>query len=287
MSQSSSFNFYIGQTLCKVSYIATSKTIKKTYQRHKHTSFEFHYMIKGSCSVLIKDQYVDMHQGEILLIAPNLYHSVKNFSPDFHKLCFNFDFSTNDKKKNQSEINENLTDGFRDFETLLLPAQTQENLLASILKSHNKSLSSLETEELKAHLTLLFLWIIKQMQKKLISPQSGNSNLIDNNTILEFFNMNFHMTNGMDLLAKKLHVSRRHLERIIKKEFGKGYREMIGEIRLEIATDLLRTTDKTISEISEIVGYSNPAGFISFIKKMTGMTPLQYRKQIEKNFFRI
>ena len=75
-----------------------------------------------------------------------------------------------------------------------------------------------------------------------------------------------------------LHVSPRQLHRIIKKSYGKSYREKLSEIRVEIATSFLSGSDKSIAEISELLGYSTPANFSTFIKNATGKTPSEIRK---------
>jgi len=101
--------------------------------------------------------------------------------------------------------------------------------------------------------------------------------------IAQFFNLNFHLPNGAQVLADRLHISRRHLERKLKEQFGKNFRQMQQEIRLEVAMDMLITTDKTIAEIADRVGFSNTASFCTFIKNTTAMTPSQLRRTLRRN----
>lgn len=285
MAPSIQFHFYIGDVKWFVSKLATAKTILANDHRHKHSTYELHYMIQGDCSFLVRDQFVEMKQHDILLIAPNVYHSVKNFSSDFYKLCFYFDFSPSNPKDTISA--QAIIDIFKSSETFLLNAHSQEDLLSSIVKLHDKTLSYFEVEELKSYLTLLFIWIAQNLTKKRSIPLHESDVTVDRNAIIHFFTTNYHLSNGAEILARQLHVSRRQMERIIKKQFRKNYREMLFEVRLEIATDLLKTTNHTVEEIANIVGYNNSAGFISFIKNMTGMTPLQYRKKVRSDSFRV
>ena len=94
----------------------------------------------------------------------------------------------------------------------------------------------------------------------------------------EFFNNNFHLRGGDQVLAGQLHISSRQLDRILKSLYGKSYREKLLEIRLEVSLDLLKFSDKSVASISELTGYSNPASFCSFIKKETGHTPGEIRR---------
>lgn len=49
--------------------------------------------------------------------------------------------------------------------------------------------------------------------------------------------------------------------------------------------DLLLTTEKSVAEISEMVGYSSPANFSTFIKNVTGKTPSAIRREREKYIY--
>lgn len=64
-----------------------------------------------------------------------------------------------------------------------------------------------------------------------------------------------------------------------------SYREKLTEIRIEVSMDLLLTTEKSVAEISEMVGYSNPANFSTFIKNVTGKTPSAIRREREKYIY--
>jgi len=95
----------------------------------------------------------------------------------------------------------------------------------------------------------------------------------------QFFARSFHLNDGCQKLAKRLNVTSRQLNRIIKQAYGMNYREKLNETRLRIALDLLCHGDKSISQIAELLGYSSCANFTIFIKKLTGKTPSQLRTE--------
>ena len=70
-----------------------------------------------------------------------------------------------------------------------------------------------------------------------------------------------------------------YIERVFKKHTGKTLKQAISERNLEHAENLLLTSDLSISEIAETLGYANSNGFIIFFKKNTGMTPLEFKKK--------
>ena len=57
-------------------------------------------------------------------------------------------------------------------------------------------------------------------------------------------------------------------------------------MRSSAASDVYkRQTEKSVAEISEMVGYSSPANFSTFIKNVTGKTPSAIRREREKYIY--
>ncbi len=78
-------------------------------------------------------------------------------------------------------------------------------------------------------------------------------------------------------LAKKMCVSHSVLYRRIKTIFGMTPVTFISYIRINHAIELLKTTEKSVSEISDACGFSSPAYFSYCFRKQTGASPTQYR----------
>lgn len=81
----------------------------------------------------------------------------------------------------------------------------------------------------------------------------------------------------LDELANALHLSKRQTQRILRKNYGKSFREKKQDARLEQAKLLLAGGTGTLQEIAEECGFCSSSAFCNFFKKETGMTPTQYR----------
>ena len=80
--------------------------------------------------------------------------------------------------------------------------------------------------------------------------------------------------------ADKLCVTSKHLSEVVKKGSGKPASYWIsGYVTQEIVT-LLKKPDINMAEISERMGFNNPAHFTRFVKKMLGVSPSEYRQRI-------
>ena len=83
---------------------------------------------------------------------------------------------------------------------------------------------------------------------------------------------------NIDELSLELNISKFHLHRIFKEEFGKNIYESIKAIRLEKAANLLITNKySTITDISKMTGYSSQTSFLRAFKERFLMTPKDWK----------
>lgn len=83
-------------------------------------------------------------------------------------------------------------------------------------------------------------------------------------------------------LAKELKTNTRYLSAVINSRFGMNYSCLLNQYRINDAVNLLvdkRYQDKTIEEISVMVGFANRQSFYASFYKYRGETPKNYRKR--------
>lgn len=80
------------------------------------------------------------------------------------------------------------------------------------------------------------------------------------------------------MTAEYVNKSKNYFSYLFKKELGISFVEYLNQVRVEAAKKLLDTTDEKTYEISEKVGYSDYKYFSSVFKKITGVSPAQYKK---------
>ncbi|WP_010277855.1 helix-turn-helix domain-containing protein [Paenibacillus senegalensis] len=83
----------------------------------------------------------------------------------------------------------------------------------------------------------------------------------------------------LESCAKQLKFHPVYLSRVFKKEVGVTFIEYLTEYRMNVAKTWLKESDLKITEIAERLNYTNSTGFIRTFRKITGMTPGQYRSQ--------
>jgi AraC-like DNA-binding protein len=82
---------------------------------------------------------------------------------------------------------------------------------------------------------------------------------------------------GVDELARTAGLSRAHFSRAFRREFGESPHAYLLTRRLERAAVLLRTTDRSVSDICFSVGLRSVGSFTTSFKRMYGASPTAYR----------
>lgn len=100
--------------------------------------------------------------------------------------------------------------------------------------------------------------------------------------IQEYIETNIHEKIATDELAKQAALSRRTFERRFKQATNNSVLEYIQRLKIEVAKRQFETSRKNISEVMYEVGYSDTKAFRDLFKKLTGLTPIEYRNKYNK-----
>ncbi|UZJ45168.1 helix-turn-helix domain-containing protein [Marinimicrobium sp. C6131] len=90
---------------------------------------------------------------------------------------------------------------------------------------------------------------------------------------------------ALSQVAQRFGLSTRTLNRRFKAATGQTPLEYLQEIRINNARDLLKTSNLTIAEIADKVGYQDTGYFTTLFKKQLAITPREYRATVRAKLF--
>jgi AraC-like DNA-binding protein len=90
---------------------------------------------------------------------------------------------------------------------------------------------------------------------------------------------NYMQERKLDFYADQLHLTPKSLSAAIKKQSGKSAGEWIDDAILLEAKVLLQNKTLTVSQVSEMLNFSDQSVFGKFFRANAGMSPLEYRKK--------
>lgn len=82
---------------------------------------------------------------------------------------------------------------------------------------------------------------------------------------------------GLDFYASHLCVTPRYMSTIVRNVSGKSAKHWIDEATINAIKVQLRYTDKQVAEIANDMNFPNASFFCKYFKRLTGMTPMDYR----------
>lgn len=164
----------------------------------------------------------------------------------------------------QGSIDTELTDVVRKIE---LEFEQQEQADAELVSTYIK----------------VFLKIAVRAKKQQLSTLAIQQNLTDKpmltrlRTLIE---LHYRETKSPSDYADKLNISTKALGKLVKENFGRTLTDMIQERVVYEAKHQLFTTDKSIKEIADYLGYEDPYYFSRLFKNVTSVSPEKYRQTI-------
>lgn len=91
-------------------------------------------------------------------------------------------------------------------------------------------------------------------------------------------------TNGdltLNECAEKLNYSASYIWKVLKNERNTNFTDLVASQKLEMAKELLLTTDMSVAQVADTLHYSNVQNFIRFFSREVGMTPGKYKKEYQ------
>lgn len=127
----------------------------------------------------------------------------------------------------------------------------------------------------------MLLDYMDQINKELIMNQNIHSELILNT--VSYIDHHIYEQLSLVQVAEAFNTNSSYLSRLFKQEVGSSFTEYLHNCRIKKAQHLLHLTNMPIVDISEKLCYTSQSHFTSVFKRISGLTPKQYRLYYEKD----
>ncbi len=240
--------------------------------------------VRGEVSFSSHMNEYTLKAGESFVSSASVFqfHSVAN--SEFYALAFESNFLTS--------MNIDMRFILRMVSQLRLNAS-----VAEVKEENMHSLSSLFdrifvgysanplSECMEASLRHLFCSVIYRVCDAIITNNNSLPSLGVKERSSEYFEKlmtllseHYREQRNVEFYAEKLHISSKHLSRVIHNYTGKSVHQWIEKfVALEIK-NLLKYSNMSIQQISYSLNFPNPSFMGQYFKRITGMTPGEYKK---------
>ena len=98
--------------------------------------------------------------------------------------------------------------------------------------------------------------------------------------VIEYISQNYMNDISLISLAEHVHMNHIYISRLIKRETGNTFLDILTKKRLDKACELLADSGYKTYEVSRLVGIEDSGYFSQLFKKNIGVTPSEYREKI-------
>lgn len=270
-----------------VSVIDLSKARR---MRHERQTFGFYaiYLKEVKCGDLIYGrQHYDYQEGTVVCLAPGQVIGVEDnsetFQPKGHALTFHPELIRGTSLG--SHIKEYTYFSYEVNEALHLSQQEQNiftDCLNKIRHELEHSTDRLSKRLISANIELLLDYCLRFYERQFITRKPINHDiLVRFESLLDDYFDNEKASPeelpSVKWCASELCLSPNYFGDLIKKETGRTAQEHIQLKLINTAKERLMNSTRSISQIASELGFQYPQHFTRLFKKVTGITPNEYR----------
>lgn len=158
----------------------------------------------------------------------------------------------------------------------------QRAIELGVRKYMTKPTDPQELTETLEHVQEEYAETAKRLKRQILWPEKCEEANMNNLLVLramEYLNRNYSSHVTLKSAAETLYISPNYLSELFSKTAGVRFSDYLLQIRMEKARFLLQNVSYRISDITEMVGFTDSRYFSSSFKKVCGMTPKEYRNQ--------
>ncbi len=125
-------------------------------------------------------------------------------------------------------------------------------------------------------------WYMDKIKNAAISINKGASDHTHHliKQAVEYIENNYSKEISLEDISKELNLSSYYFSKLFKEEKGENFVEFLTAVRVDKAKEFMRDQSRSIKDISSSCGYLDPNYFSRIFKKVTGLTPTEYRENL-------
>ena len=243
-------------------------TVNESFLLHTHDYYEFEIAVSGCGVNYINDKGYEVERGSIWALGPEDLHKLDCKGLTVCNISLYLPSIGDDLSRYIRELN------------FPMSGKVAEDVVRVIENAHSLLVGLKKSDELySAKLSAITKFIMLEFVSHLKHAEGNISKTADYVRRAVRYLHDFSEEDiGLDSVADKLHIAPAYLSGIFPQYAGCGFNEYLTRTRLGRAKDLLRHTDKTVTEIAGLCGFGCVSAMNRAFKKYFNTSPSIYRK---------
>jgi AraC-like DNA-binding protein len=277
---------------CPVDVLFLTVDDRHKVRMNRHRYFEVLYLCSGSAICRIQDRLLPFNQGDLAIIGSTLYHRIecRSSAPiTIAALFFEPDLIRCDGASDSAEYLAPFLLQDEDFPHIVpaetgVPRQVLDLMLR--IRSELPASSTRGRLALKTYMKMLLMQLVNQYASYAGTAetyQRQQYNLERLRPLFRYLGENCGNQVQVREASRICGMSESHFMSLFKRVTGLSFVTYLNHFRIERAQALLARTDESMADISQQVGFCDQSYFGTVFRRIVGMTPAIYRRQLRTN----
>lgn len=256
----------------------------KSYPIHSHTDFQILYVLEGELSLTLFYATYRLQPGSIHIIHSEDVHSIKSITETNLVLILSFDrdyfksifphFVTTVFITNIEEGAFAKRDILRD-QIFAIAAEDYDRSPGYVARINNAAVALINTL-----MNNFRGFVIDSSEKAFVHKTSHDYMQVDRiSRIIQFVYENYPYKISLSEIAEREHMSSYYLSHVFRKLVGVNFRDFVSMVRIEMSEVSVLSTNKSIAQISQDMGFSDAKYYVSHFYNHMGCHPKEYRRK--------
>ena len=236
---------------------------------HTHNHMELFYILGGKGQFLIQEDLHPVYVNNLVIINPNVIHTeVSLNSQPLEYIVLGID-GIELKSGDSSNVQFSILDPFESVEIA--------SCMRNIIREMEQKNTGYE-DVCQAYMEILIIRLMRSTALAIPSEPQAISTNRQCATVRHYIDQHFKEALTLDQLAEEGHMNKYYLSHAFKREYGISPINYMISKRIEESKYLLAETDLSLSQISQLLGFSSLSYFSQVFRKTQSMPPMEYRQ---------
>lgn len=244
---------------------------------HMHIQLEMFYIREGECEITVNQQTRLMKKGDLAIVFPNCIHS-RETSLGSAALTI----TVVAVKPEMAGDFSNTILHYTPENSFLSAEQVPEEAVHALLQLYeisrepadDRSEAAYRSVLIKSYLQIILALGIPYLR---LAPNTLKAHTLIQRSV-NYIMQNFDQPQlSLESVAKAVGATRNHLSAAFSRQLKVGFNQYLNSVRLNYAQDMMRNTDRSITQIAFACGFGTLRTFNRVFKRYYHITPSQFR----------
>lgn len=258
------------------------------FNGESHDFWEMVYVDKGKVAVRCDETETVLCQGEIIFHRPNEFHSIRAYesAPDFFVVSFEcnspaMQYLERYHRTLDTKLKSFITSVIRESEsTYIIPKND-----TALKKLNRKDDAPIGGEQLiKTYLEQLMIFLIRGITNSGDSAVFPSKESMEDHLVTAIKSIaaeRVYERVGVGEICTALGYSKSYLSKLFRTQTGDTIANCALKMKIDEAKRMIRSGKQNFAQISDCLSFDNPQYFSRVFKRITGMTPTEFKKSLD------